>query len=255
MAPCLLRPWGEWAARFPSTHAQAAMTGDVPGGLGPTRPPLRAAADAGTRRPARPPRSAKGMPPLLGEGCGWASGEDAAFAFGAPRAAAQSDNGRNRTRSCRSGPPVRHVDSSTVWVSRSPKAEARAASSPLAPRPEQARVRPAPPSQKDGAAARADGPAAAGQAPGRPVRPSSLPATSPRGALGASPRPLAAQDRCGERPGCASVRRRPAGVTATRAGRADITSASLDGARQFSNLSSPHAPVAVACLDSASGRR
>jgi len=34
------------------------------------RPPLRAAADAGTRRPGRSPRSVEGMPLLLGEGCG-----------------------------------------------------------------------------------------------------------------------------------------------------------------------------------------
>ena len=34
---------------------------------------------------------------------------------------------RNGTRSCRVGPPVRHADSSALWVSRSPKAEARPA--------------------------------------------------------------------------------------------------------------------------------
>jgi len=97
--------------------------------------------------------------------------------------------------------PVRHVDSSAVWVSRSPKAEARAASSPLAPWPGHASSRPASPSQKDGTAARADGPAAAGQASGRPVRPSSLPATSPCGVIWPLLRPLAAGGPCGEQSG------------------------------------------------------
>jgi len=179
LTPSLLRPWGELAARFPCTRPRPAMTGGSPRWpVSPVRPPLRAAADAGTRRPGRSPRSAEGMPSLLGRRCGRQAARTPASPSALSRAAAQQDIGRNRTRSCRSGPPVRHGDSSTAWVSRSPKAEARAASSPLAPRREQAQVRPASPSQKDGPAARADGPAAAGRAPGRPVRPSSLPATS-----------------------------------------------------------------------------
>jgi len=115
------------------------------------------------------------------------------------RALRLSQTWQEQNTSCRTGSAVRHVDSSTAWVSRSPQAEARAASSPLAPRPEQASTRPASPSQKGGTAARADGPAAAGQAPGRPVRPSSLPATSPRGTVRPSHRPLAAEGPCRER--------------------------------------------------------
>jgi len=55
--------------------------------------------------------------------------------------------------------------------------------------------------------ARADGSTAAGQAPGRPVCPSSLPATSPRGAVKPSHRPLAA---AGPSRGRARGRRGPA---------------------------------------------
>jgi len=66
--------WGERATRFHRTHAQAAMMGDVPRVLNPVRPPLRTAADA-------------------------------AFAFGASRAAAQSDM-EGSPWPCESSPPA-----------------------------------------------------------------------------------------------------------------------------------------------------
>jgi len=209
------------------------MTGGCP--RSPESREAAAPCGGGRRHASSWPPSAfcGGNAPALAQRVRQASGENAAFAFGALARCGSVRDERNRPRSCRSGPPVRHADSSTAWVSRSPKAEARAASSPLAPRPEQARVQPASPSQKAGPAARADCPAAARQAPGRPVRPSSLPATSPCWGSQAAPS-AAGRRRPVQGEGEGAVRIGGGAQARPRRGRGpDITSARLHEQRRF----------------------